>query len=132
MRTFATEIFDIVKGRQVFEKLLVNGICLIDEFEKEIKQKKQYISELTTIFAYMDLYANGSSLPNTKFREIKGSNSAVKRYEFKSKHLRVYVFNIPGGKMVVMGGYKNTQAADIRTFHSIVDEYLSETKNRKL
>ena len=35
MRTFATEIFDIVKGRQVFEKLLVNGICLIDEFEKE-------------------------------------------------------------------------------------------------
>ena len=80
----------------------------------------------------MDLYANGSSLPNTKFREIKGSNSAVKRYEFKSKHLRVYVFNIPGGKMVVMGGYKNTQAADIRTFHSIVDEYLSETKHRKL
>jgi hypothetical protein len=42
------------------------------------------------------------------------------------------VFNIPGGKMVVMGGYKNTQAADIRTFHSIVDEYLSETKHRKL
>jgi len=31
----------------------------------------------------------------------------------------------PGGKMVVMGGYKNTQEADIRSLHSIVDEYLS-------
>mgnify|MGYP000881667931 FL=1 len=104
---------------------LVDGICLIDEFENEIRQKKQYISELTTIFSYMDLFANGKSLPQTKFREIKGIKSAVKRYEFKSKHLRVYVFNIPGGKMVVMGGYKNTQEADIRSLHSIVDEYLS-------
>ncbi|MBP8944806.1 MAG: hypothetical protein KBG25_02705 [Paludibacteraceae bacterium] len=125
MRKFATKIFETVKGKQVFEKLLVDDICLIDEFENEIRQKKQYISELTTIFSYMDLLANGSSLPNTKFREIKGIKSAVKRYEFKSKHLRVYAFNIPGGKMVVMGGYKNTQEADIRSFHSIVDEYLS-------
>jgi len=125
MRKFATEIFEAVKGKQTFEKLLVDGICLIDEFENEIRQKKQYISELTTIFSYMDLFANGKSLPQTKFREIKGIKSAVKRYEFKSKHLRVYVFNIPGGKMVVMGGYKNTQEADIRSLHSIVDEYLS-------
>jgi hypothetical protein len=125
MRKFATEIFEAVKGKQTFEKLLVDGICLIDEFENKIRQNKQYISELTRIFSHMDLLANGSSLPKTKFREIKGSKSAVKRYEFKSKHLRVYVFNIPGGKMVVMGGCKNKQEADIRSFHSIVDEYLS-------
>lgn len=125
MRKFATEIFETVKGKQTFEKLVVDDICLIDEFENKIRQNKQYISELRTIFSHMDLLANGSSLPKTQFREIKGSKSAVKRYEFKSKHLRVYVFNIPGGKMVVMGGYKNTQETDIRSFHSIVDEYLS-------
>jgi len=125
MRKFATEIFEAVKGKQTFEKLVVDDICLIDEFENKIRQNKQYISELRTIFSHMDLLANGSSLPKTQFREIKGSKSAVKRYEFKSKHLRVYVFNIPGGKMVVMGGYKNTQETDIRSFHSIVDEYLS-------
>jgi hypothetical protein len=125
MRKFATEIFETVKGKQTFEKLVVDDICLIDEFEKEIREKKQYISELTTIFSYMDLFAKGSSLPKNKFREIKGGKAIVKRYEFKSKHLRVYVFNIPGGKMVVMGGYKNTQETDIRSFHSIVDEYLS-------
>jgi len=41
MRKFATKIFETVKGKQVFEKLLVDGICLIDEFENEIRQKKK-------------------------------------------------------------------------------------------
>ena len=131
MRTFATEKFEPVQGKQIFEKLLINGICLIDEFEKEIKERNQYISEFNTLVAYTDLFANGLTFPKTKFREIKGSKSKVKRYEFKSDHLRIYIFNIPGGKMVVMGGYKNNQEADLRTFNSIVEEYISTTNIKK-
>lgn len=128
MRTFASEIFEAVRGRQIFEKLIVNDVCLIDEFEKEIRDRGQYNSEFNTLISYMDLFANGSTFPKTKFREIKGSKSKVKHYEFKSKNLRLYLFNIPGGKMVVMGGYKNNQDADIRTFLSIVSEYVSQQK----
>jgi len=131
MRIFATEIIETIKGKQVFEKLLVDGICLLDEFEKAIKDNPQSTSELKTLFAYMDFVANGISLPQTKFREIKGDKINTKRYELKSKHLRVYLFNQPGGKMVVMGGYKNTQEADIRQFNSIVKEFTSTTLTRK-
>ncbi len=131
MRIFATEIIDSIKGKQVFEKLLVDGICLLDEFEKAIKDNPQYTSELKTLFAYMDFVANGISLPQTKFREIKGDKINTKRYELKSKHLRVYLLNQPGGKMVVMGGYKNTQETDIRQFNSIVKEFTSTTLTQK-
>ena len=102
MRIFATQIIESVKGWQVFEKLLVDDVCLLDEFEKELKENSQYESEFKTIMAYMDFIANGKSLPNTKFREIKGGKLSVKRYEIKSKHLRVYAFSQPGGKLVVV------------------------------
>ena len=104
MRTFATQIIEAVKGKQIFEKLIVNGLCLLDEFEEEIKVNPQYTSEFKTILSYMDFVANGASLPNTKFREIKGDHIKIKRYEFKSKHLRIYAFNQSGGKIVVIGG----------------------------
>lgn len=128
MRTFASEIFEVVQGKQVFEKLLVDNVCLIDEFEQEINANPQYISELKTIYAYMNFLASGGTLPKTKFREIKGDKISQKRYEFKSKNLRVYVFGIFGGKMVVLGGYKNNQEADIRKFNSIVKEYFAQQK----
>jgi len=131
MRIFATQIIETIKGKQVFEKLLVDGVCLLDEFEEAIKDNPQYTSEFRTLFAYMNFVANGSLLPKTKFREVKGDKIKTKRYEFKSEHLRVYVFNQPGGKMVVMGGYKNTQEADIRQFNSIVKEFTSTTLTRK-
>lgn len=125
MRTFATQIIEAVKGKQIFEKLIVNGICLLDEFEEEIKVNPQYTSEFKKILSYMDFVANGTLLPKTKFREIKGDRIKIKRYEFKSKHLRIYAFNQSGGKIVVMGGYKNNQDADIRQFNSIIKEFLS-------
>ena len=125
MRIFATEIIESVKGWQVFEKLLVDGVCLLDDFEKEIKGNPQYISEYRTICSYKDFVANGKSLPQTKFREIKGGKLSVKRYEIKSKHLRVYAFSQPGGKIVVLGGYKNNQEADIRHFNYLVKEYIA-------
>jgi len=125
MRIFATEIIESVRGSQVFEKLLVDGECLLDNFEKEVRENPQYASEYKNINAYMDFVANGKSLPQTKFREIKGGNISIKRYEFKSKHLRIYAFSQPGGKIIVLGGYKNTQEGDIRQFNSIVKEYIT-------
>lgn len=128
MRTFVSEIFEIVQGKKVFEKLFVDNVCLIEEFEQKIQANPQYISELKSIYAYMNFVASGRTLPKTKFREIKGDKITQKRYEFKSKNLRVYAFSIFGGKMVVLGGYKNNQEADIRKFNSIVKEYFAQHK----
>ena len=46
MRKFATVEMKEVKGSmQTFEKLYVDTVCFIDEFEKEIKDNPQYSSE---------------------------------------------------------------------------------------
>lgn len=125
MRTFATENMEEVKGsRQTFEKLSVNGICLLDMFEEEIKRNPQYFSEYKTILTYMNFVANGDTLPEPKFRIIKGGEGRVKEYEFKSKHLRVYACSQTGGKVIVMGGYKTDQKSDIRQLHGLVKEFI--------
>lgn len=128
MHTFVFEIIDAVHGKQTFEKLIVDGVCFIDEFEAEIKSDGQLYSEYRTIFAYMNFIAAGQSLPKTKFREIKGGNIQTKRYEFKSKHLRIYAFNKPNGKVVVLGGYKQTQENDINKLNAIVKEYFKSQR----
>ena len=130
MRIFATEIMEEVKGKQTFEKLVIDGTCFLDEFTKEIEQNPQHYSEYKTIVAYMDFVANGKSLPATKFREIKGGKVNAKRYEFKSKNLRIYAFNKPNGKIVVLGGYKKTQEKDIAHLNSIVKEYLTNQSDK--
>lgn len=100
----------------------------VDEFEAEIKSDEQLYSEYGTIFAYMNFIATGQSLPKTKFREIKGGNIQTKRYEFKSKYLRIYAFNKPNGKVVVLGGYKQTQENDINKLNAIVKEYIKSQR----
>lgn len=132
MRTFATETIDAIHGKQTFEKLIIDGVCQFDEFERALKTSGSYHSEFKTILAYMDFIANGKSLPKTKFREIKGDKNLPKRYEFKSKHLRIYAFHQPFGKIVVFGGYKPTQENDIATLNSVVKEYIdSKPKTNK-
>lgn len=125
MRTFATETLEAIRGKQTFEKLSIDGVCLLDEFEVEIKSNAQLYAEYKTIFAYMNFVAEGKSLPKTRFREIKGEKIQTKRYEFKSKHLRIYAFHKPNGKVVVLGGYKHTQDNDIKKLNAIVKEYIT-------
>lgn len=128
MRTFDTEIIEQIKGKQVYEKLLVNGECLLDQFEAEIQGNPQYVSEFRTILAYMELKANGTPLPKKKFNEILGGKITTPRHEFKSEHLRIYTIQNANGRIIVMGGYKNSQPKDIRSFNSLVKEYTSTTR----
>lgn len=124
MSTFAVEKIEAIKGKQTFYKLLVNGCSPIDEFEKGLESI--YEAEMDSIYLYMEMVANMRSLPEKKFRELKGFKGKYKEYEFKSKHLRVYAVQHPeSGKIVVMGGYKNTQKKDINTFRSIKEKYYN-------
>ena len=117
MSKFALEEIDSIRGKQIFSKLIMDGICLFDEFASKLEE--QYKS------------ANLQSLPDTKFRELKGGKGDVKEYEFKSRHLRVYVMQQKGGKIIVIGGYKNNQSKDILSFRSIKKQFLDSFKDIK-
>ncbi len=76
------------------------------------------------MLSYMQFIAENRTLPQTKFRELKGSKDGVKEYEFKSKHLRVYAIQQKGGKIIVLCGFKNSQEKDIRRFRSMKEELI--------
>lgn len=109
---FTLRKIEAIVGRQVFHELLDEGKGCLEVLEKSLSDTT-YQSELVTIIAYMDKVANLHSLPETKFRDITPQGEKIREYEFKSKHLRVYAVQKPGGKVVVLGGFKTTQSADI-------------------
>ncbi len=71
----------------------------------------------------MDFWADGNILPQAKFKQIQDAAQS-NMYEFRSKHLRVYVLLLENGKIVILGGYKVTQKKDIVKFKAIVKEYI--------
>jgi len=62
----------------------------------------------------------------TKFRDITPKNASNKEYEIKTHHLRVYLFHDKNiGRVIVCGGKKGTQKADIKHFRNIKKEYFN-------
>ena len=125
MHIFALRLMDEIRGKQKFYKLIVDGVSLLDEFEFEISTNPKYFSLFRKVLTLMELIANNQTLPGEKFKTLRSvSWHQVKEYEFKSGPLRVYAFNIEGGKIVVCGGYKNSQKTDIRKFQSLKRQYV--------
>ena len=153
MAKFAIKIIEAVKGKQVFQQLVVlrnndddrKIQSIIDSNEgskKEIKIAGQLdlyennleekdIKSFRSILAIMDQVANLKSVPQTKFKDITPKSEDVKEYEFKSSDLRVYAIKMPNGKMILLGGYKNSQPRDIDKFRSLKRQYLETNKNKK-
>ncbi len=123
MATFALKEIEAVKGRQTFYKLEKDNKCYFDIFEEEML-KTQFAGELGKIYAYMEGVANGKSMPSTKFRDITPAKESVKEYEIKTKNLRVYLTKTTDGKIVIIGGKKNTQKSDLRKFRSLKEQYI--------
>ncbi len=126
MRNFAVQKIEIIKGKIVFNKLIVDGVSLLDEFINSLEE--QYKCEMDSIYLYMEEVANLRSLPETKFRELNDVKGDIKEYEFKSKHLRVYAIKQPNCKLIVLCGYKNSQKRDIIKFRSLKTRYISSQK----
>ncbi|MFC2131044.1 hypothetical protein ACFLSQ_06380 [Bacteroidota bacterium] len=122
MPIFALEKIEAVKGNQDFYKLFIDGNCEFDDFEEEAKVN--YRSEINSVYTYMELVAKLITVSPRKFKDITPKKENVKEYEFKTKHLRIYAIKEPGGKLVICGGYKNTQPRDIRHFREVKKQYL--------
>ncbi len=127
MCNFAVKRIEAITGKQVFEKLLIDGYCQFDEYEEEIKRNKNYEKDLGRIYFYMNQVSELQPLPKEKFRELKGGkNDTVKEYEFKAGDLRVYAIKRENGKIIILGGYKNSQKEDLVKFRSIKRRFLAE------
>ena len=78
------------------------------------------------IYFYMEEVAKNMSLPDTKFKDVTPRKEKVKEYEFKDGDLRVYGISKTGGKIIILGGYKNRQEKDFKRFRSLKEQYLKQ------
>lgn len=128
---FTLKEHEAIKGRPIaFYELEKDGTSLVKDFVSEVKSHSKYASEYRTILAYMDLVAQNQRVPSTKFRKLQGNTDGINEYEFKSDHLRIYLIQLPStGKVIIIGGYKNQQKQDIKSFRSLKKLYI-ESLNR--
>ena len=131
MCTFALKKIEAIKGKQEFDKLIVDDKCPFDEFEEVLEE--QYKPELAGIYHYMQDVADLKAVPKGKFHfydldEKQKNKDGVREFEFKSKHLRVYGITRPNGKIVITGGTKAKQKEDQNAFRLLKRKYLSWLK----
>jgi putative component of toxin-antitoxin plasmid stabilization module len=135
MHKFTLKTIEAIKGKQVFEELVIDATSKdelkikgqLTEFARQL-EGTSYHSEYKTILAYMSFVSELKSLPQSKFKDITPEKEEIKEYEFKSKHLRIYCIKKPNGKIVVLGGQKSNQKSDIIKFRSIKKQYLESLK----
>lgn len=112
-----------IRGKQVFDKLVVDGVAPFDTFIDELDDR--YKSEVTTLYTIMDAVANLKSLPETKFHPYSDGKDGVREYEFKTKHLRAYAIEQKGGKILIIGGTKVNQPKDQAEFRRLKKGYIA-------
>ena len=122
MRRIELKRLEVIEGRQTFEKMILDGRDLLEEFERSLEER--YRSEMRTIYAWMQMVADLRPVPGTRYHAISDGNDGFREYEFKSKHLRIYAFTKLDGKIVVMGGKKNRQRRDIKRFKELKRLYI--------
>ncbi len=123
MPKFALEKIEAVSGKQQFDKLVVDGICPFDEFEKNLES--QYKPELVGIYNSMNNVANLKTLPEKKYHFYNDAKGEYREFEFKSKNLRVYGITQKNGKIIILGGTKAKQKSDEKEFRSIKKKYIA-------
>lgn len=123
MPKFVTKTVESINAREPVHQLVIDGTGVLDTYETSLVGTT-YQSEFNTMQKYIEYAANGNSLPKTKMRKYKGAKDSVTEYEFKSKHLRVWAIQQPGKKLIVFGGFKNSQPADEVSFRALKKQYL--------
>lgn len=128
MPKFESEKIKAINAREIVDQLKVDDTLVLDAYEKSLVGTT-YNGEYLTLLKYIEHAANGNSLPNTKMRKYGGNKDGVTEYEFKSKHLRVWAIQQPHKKIVVLGGFKNSQANDESAFWALKKQFLESLKN---
>lgn len=123
MAKYTLKRMEQIQGKQVFDKLVVDGVAPYDTFIDNLEEL--YRPEVKSLYALMDVVANLGPLPKTKFHPYSDGKDGVREYEFKTKHLRVYAIEQKGGKIIILGGKKVDQAKDQVEFRRLKKEYIA-------
>lgn len=129
MAEYSLKAMDAVKGKQTFDMLVRNGVCLFEEFEKNVES--QYKGEIAKLYTNMNAVANLMTLPQTKFHPYNKGDAEVREFEFKTKNLRAYAIEKPGGKIIVIGGTKADQLKDQALFWKYKRQYIDSLNKKK-
>ena len=128
MSAFALERIESIKGKLKVYKLTVDKKCEFDRFCESLERQGKN-DVIIRLHATLDSYANRISLPDTKFRDLsKPKLDTVKEYEIKAGKYRLYLFKVPNGATVVLGGIKANQKKDLKRFRSIKSNYINTQK----
>jgi putative component of toxin-antitoxin plasmid stabilization module len=126
MPIFVIHLIEEISGRIKISKLEMDGLIPYDAFEEEIKRDGTFEKELINVQAILKQYADLKSLPDKKFKPLKGCYDDYTEYEIKTKNLRVYLFKEEKtGSIIICGGKKNTQRKDISEFRRIKRAYIA-------
>ncbi|MFA5816349.1 MAG: hypothetical protein WC865_12080 [Bacteroidales bacterium] len=127
MNKFAFHKMDAIKGTIPFFKLEINGEVPIEQFENDLPLV--YKGQFNAIHLWMERCANKQLIPYAKFHPLDEGKEDTGAFEFKTKHLRIYGMSLPGGKIVIFGGFKGTgQDQDIKR----VKQIATEIKQQKI
>ncbi|WP_041258095.1 hypothetical protein [Fibrella aestuarina] len=126
MPRFAFEKIEFITGREQVFQLVIDGVKQLDLFEQETGD--QYARHYQGILAVLEMAVSGVRLPKEKYHPFNLKKTSLKVFECKRSDLRLYGFQGPDGKVIVLGGFKNRQPADIRRLESLlkeIEEYLN-------
>lgn len=107
--------------------LYVNDKCMFDKFYQEVQKTGNLRGELAGAINNLISSANLMRLPITKINTLKHKNLPCKLYEAKKNNIRIYFFHEEKtGRIIITGGLKNSQKADIKKIVNILKDYYDE------
>jgi hypothetical protein len=110
--------------------LLINKTCQIDKFEGEISSEPHLTNEMDKLYNILRKVCDLKMLPKTMFRVIHAGELPFQLYEAKSKNLRFYLIKLEKtGKVILLGGRKNNQKADLKYLVKLINDIHSEGVN---
>jgi hypothetical protein len=103
---------------------------VLDLYEKTLE--KRYKKDMVQIYNTMERVANNEHVSGEKYHELEDrpKNDPYKDYELKHGDLRVYAIKNDVGKIIIFGGFKNSQKKDIRKMRSLKLNYFNSLKNK--
>ncbi len=124
MPRFALKTF--VKDQRKVDKLVIDGRCPIDEFFDILLKDKKLKNTASTIYRYIEYYAEGNNPPPKKFKALRtDKNDQIKEYEFRGGNIRIYCIKQKNGIILVLGGYRRNQPKDLNRLRNLKKQYLN-------
>lgn len=123
MSIFSLELSKEVGPTKIKAYLLcVDGVNVIHEAEKELKNEGGYYIELGKLYSIVEQACDLKTLPVKKFRKFHTDNRLGKVYEAKTKNLRMYMVHVEKtGRAILILGKKSDQKRDAVRLKSLIE-----------